>query len=216
MDGNRRWARSRMLPEKAGHRQGVKNIQLILEELHKLSIKFVTFYVFSAENWSRSQDEVDSLFGLMREYIDSNLEKFQNDKRFRFMIIGDIEKLPQDLQNKLLKLCDQTGKNSDAICVTLAINYGSRQEIIRAVERAICSKKPCSIDDFSALLYTGNVPDPDLIIRTGGCKRLSNFLLWQAAYAELYFTDELWPDFNEKSLHIAINDYNHRIRNFGV
>lgn len=216
MDGNRRWAKNKMLPEKIGHKQGVKNMQVVLEALHKFKIKYATFYVFSEENWLRSKDEIENLFDLMREYIKQNTEKFQNDKRFCFKIIGNLSKLPIDLQNNLKELVEKTNFEN-ATNIVLAISYGAQQEILNAVNLAIEKQmKQLSQDDFATLLYTKNIPDPDIIVRTGGHKRLSNFLLWQSAYSEFYFTDQLWPDFDEKSLQLIIDYYNQTIRNYGI
>jgi len=217
MDGNRRWAKNKLLPSLMGHKAGARNIEKILKCVHENDIRYATFYTFSTENWLRPKVEIDGLFDLMREYISSNIEKFKKDDRFNFEIIGDIEKLPIDLQGKLQELKGVSKFKDGSTTAIFAINYGGKDEILRAVNKVLQSgKKSISSDDFKNYLDTKNTPDVDIIIRTGGEKRLSNFLIMQSSYAELYFIDTLWPDFSKKNLNIVLQDYMRISRNYGI
>lgn len=220
MDGNRRWAKKRFLPDIAGHRSGALNIEKILICASELEIPYVTFYTFSTENWSRNEVEVSDLFNLMREYVLSNLSKFQEDERFIFKIIGDVEKLPIDLQDSLKKL-ESISKEKKQYTTTaiFAINYGGRDEIVRSVNKILSQKSEnnyqISEDDILDNLDTKGIPDVDIMIRTGGNQRISNFLIFQSIYAELFFTDTLWPDFSKNELHLIIDEYKKRVRKYG-
>jgi len=220
MDGNGRWAKSRGLPRISGHRAGVDSAREAIESAGELGIKVITLYTFSTENWKRPKDEVAALFGLLEMYIDNESDKLQK-KRIRLMVTGDIEGIPEPLKSKLKKIVFDTAKN-DCLTVNLALNYGSRSEIIRAArliaEDVKASKiKADDIDErvFAGYLYTGQLPDPELLIRTSGEYRVSNFLLWQISYSEIYVTDTMWPDFRKKDLLKAISWFGNRQRRFG-
>ncbi len=220
MDGNGRWAKNMGLPRKAGHRQGAKTIETITDYCAELGVKAITAYAFSTENWSRPQEEVDALMDLLYEYLVQVEEKFKNDKT-KFLISGDISKLSPKLQDAINHAIDVT-KDGDRIVFNIALNYGGRDEIVRAT-KAICKDvtegnlNADSIDEekFSSYLDTKGLPEVDLIIRPSGEQRLSNFLLWQAAYAEFWYSDICWPDFSEKDMEAAIIDYQKRNRRYG-
>ncbi len=220
MDGNGRWAKKRHLPRIMGHRQGAKTVKEIVTTVRKLGIPYLTLYAFSKENWSRPEDEVSSLMDLLCEYLQRELDELLGNK-IRLRAIGDLEDLPDRVQEILFDTIEKTSKNYEMELI-LALSYGSRAEILRAV-RTIgekCQKgeiDPRKIDErtFRSFLYTSDIPDPDLIIRTSGEMRLSNFLLFQAAYSELYITKTLWPDFNKSELLKALTDYSKRERRFG-
>ncbi|MCD6413498.1 MAG: di-trans,poly-cis-decaprenylcistransferase [Elusimicrobia bacterium] len=214
MDGNGRWAKKRNLPRIKGHIAGAKCAKKITTFCRKEGIKFLTLYAFSTENWKRSEKEISFLFSLLENYIkkeDKNLIK--NEIRFR--TIGDISKIPPKISAKLKTLEKKTG-NCRQMTLIIALNYGSRDEIIRAVKKLLRKKHVENIRrEFENCLDTSGIPDPDLIIRTSGETRLSNFLLWQGAYSELYFTKTLWPDFGENEMMRAINSFKRRKRRFG-
>lgn len=214
MDGNRRWAKKYNLPVIEGHRMGIKSIKKVVRKSLKLKIKYLTFYGFSTENWKRSPGEVKDLKELLVYYIDSEIENFIKNK-INFSFIGDVSKFNSSIIKKLKELNNLT-KTFESLYFILALSYGSRNEIINAVKK-INSEAVYNLSEksFSGYLMTKKIPDPDLVIRTSGEKRLSNFLLWQIAYSELYFTKTLWPDFGSKSFQIAINDYVSRNRRFG-
>jgi len=215
MDGNRRWAKKKSLPIKLGHKNGAEALRRIVEYCKKIGVKYLTVYAFSTENWKRSKEEVDDLMNLLREYL-GKIEEDINGKNIRAKIIGDITKLDLDLQNKIKSLEEKT-KDCSALTFQIALNYGGRDEIVNAVNNIIKNNvKEISEETFEKYLYTANVPDPDLIIRTAGEKRISGFLLWQCAYTEFVWTDVLWPDFGEKDLDLAIEEFNTRIRKFGA
>lgn len=213
MDGNGRWASGRMLPRKAGHREGVKAMRRVADDCFSRGIGVVTFYAFSTENRNRPQDEVEALFGLMREYF-SQLAEDLSKNNIRFCYIGDLSYLPSDLVEMIQNVSHETAGHTRGI-MNLALDYGSRDEIVRAVNRAVAAGKPVDESEFSRLLDTGGLPDPDMIVRTGGEVRLSNFLLYQAAYSELFFTDTLWPAFDKKDLTQLLEAYSARDRRFG-
>lgn len=214
MDGNGRWAKQRNLPRLAGHREGANAVKRTIEAVDKLGIKFITLYAFSTENWVRPQDEIDGLMDLLCKTLDTYTGE-AGKKNYRLLISGSREKLPPAVLEKIDKAVDSTAKNT-GLTVNLALNYGARQEIVHAVNSLIAQgKKEISMDDLSAHLYQPTVPDPELIIRTSGEERLSNFLLWQAAYSEFYFTPVLWPDFNAEELQKALDAYAQRTRRFG-
>ena len=219
MDGNGRWAKKRFLPRAMGHRQGAQALDKLTKEAEGLGVEYITVYAFSTENWKRSKDEVDSIMGLLREYIN----RFFNDKKsiLKIRSAGDLTALSPDLQADIEKLKEQS-KDRPGMTLTIAINYGGRDEIRRAVTKIAEDVKagkiqPEDINDqmISDNLDTAGIPDPELIIRTSGEFRTSNFLMWQSAYSENYITDKLWPDFNVEDLKDAIKAYQTRDRRFG-
>lgn len=220
LDGNGRWAKKRFLPRNMGHKAGAKTVENILEEAHDIGIKYLTVYAFSTENWNRPDDEVQALMKLLRNYLEDCIKKAnKNDMRVR--VIGERTKLDKDILSKIEEL-EKASKNNTGINFTIALNYGSRDEITRAVSKIAedCKKgriQPEEISEkmISEYLDTKGIPDPDLLIRTSGEQRLSNYLLWQSAYTEFYFTDVLWPDFNREELVKAVIKYNERERRFG-
>ena len=220
MDGNGRWAKDRGLKRVMGHRAGMKVIKNIVNSCGKLGIKYLTLYAFSTENWKRPLEEVNALMNLIVEFIEKEGDEL-NEKNVIFNTIGDITKLPRASQDALNSLKKKT-KNNTGLTLNIALNYGGRDEILMAVKN-ICKevdKGTINISDideklFSEHLYTAFMPDPDLIIRPSGEQRLSNYLLWQSAYSEFWYSDIKWPDFTEDNLKIAIIDYQHRNRRFG-
>jgi len=212
MDGNRRWAKKRGLPTQAGHAKGADVFRDRVYDLADMGVKNTTFYAFSTENLKRGADEVNGLMRLFETRIDS-LRK-SAAKNIRLIFIGDLSIFSDKLQKKTAEITEETKDNSGMTC-RVALNYGGRAEIIRAVNKITENNENITQRDFSDYLYTKDAPDVDLIIRTGGEKRLSNFLLWQAAYAELYFTDTLWCDFTKDELYKAIEDYGERERRYG-
>lgn len=219
MDGNGRWASKRGLPRSVGHKEGAETFNRITRRCKDLGVKYVTYYAFSTENWSRPADEVSALMKLFEQYL-GDAEKYVKDNT-RLIFLGDKSKFSEKLRLRMEEL-EEKSRDFDSMTVLLAMNYGGRDEIVRAARRAAALVKdrsitPDQIDEslFSSLLYTGGIPDPDLIIRPGGEKRLSNFLTWESAYSELYFTDVLWPDFNAKELDKALEDFAQRGRRFG-
>lgn len=214
MDGNRRWAKEKGLKPSEGHKAGVDALERIVKESVKLGLDYLTVYALSTENLkNRDKLELGDLFTLLRQGFVEKLPILKKEG-VRVSFIGEPEKLPAPAR-QALKKTESILSNEKNLNLIIALNYGSRAEIVRAA-RGVQSDQEVTEVTFEKNLYTHSVPDPELIIRTGGEKRLSNFLLWQAAYSELYFTDQLWPDFDEKSLKQAINDYNLRKRNFGV
>lgn len=220
MDGNGRWAKSKGLPRKMGHIQGGKNVEDMLYVCDDLGIKYFTVYAFSTENWKRSEEEVSALMTLLRSYLSSGFKKAaKNNVRIR--IIGDKTGLADDIQD-LIRDLEEDSKNNTGLQFQIAINYGSRDEIVRMMRNTamLISSGQLNPDDIneeyvSEHLDTGDIPDPDLLIRTSGEQRLSNFLMWQLAYTEFYFTDCHWPDFDKNELIKAIEVFNKRDRRFG-
>ncbi len=220
MDGNRRWAKNKFLPSAAGHKKGVEALRTTLKACVSFGIKYLTVYAFSTENWNRPKEEVDFLMSLLAKTIINEVPEFQaNDIRLRF--IGDRTSLNEDLI-KVLEYGEEETKNNKTLNLQIAFNYGSRMEITNAVKQIAYKVKmgelnPSDITEktVSEYLYTADIPDPALLIRTGGEKRISNYLLWQLAYTELYVTDTFWPDFNKESLTEAILNFNKRQRRFG-
>ena len=216
MDGNGRWARAKTLPRIAGHKQGVKAVRNITEICSELGVNFLTLYTFSEENWNRPQMEVSALMKLLV----SSLKKEVKDlikNNVRFTVIGDVSKMDKFVQDELNEAIELT-KNNDGLNLNLALSYGGRQEIITAFKSLysqINSSDEITEERFESYLYTSDIPDPDLLIRTGGEMRVSNFLLWQIAYTELHITNTFWPAFGRDELLIAINDYQQRERSFG-
>lgn len=220
LDGNGRWAKSKGMPRNYGHVQGSKNVEVICEEAYKMGIQYLTVYAFSTENWKRSQDEVDALMKLLRNYMKTCIKTAQKNKMC-VKVIGDISRLDEDIRERILELEEAT-KNNEGLHFQIAINYGSRDEIRRGITRLAedvkCGKlEPNEITEecIEGYLDTKGIPDPDLLIRTSGEQRLSNYLLWQLAYTEFYFTDVHWPDFSKKELEKAIAHYNKRERRYG-
>lgn len=214
MDGNGRWAAAHNLPRSAGHREGAKAVRRIIEAAPALGIKYITLYAFSTENWSRPQEEINTLMDLLEKTIDE-YQKSANKQNLRLWVSGARKPLPPNLLTKIDKLVESTSKNT-GLTVNLALNYGARQEIVHAVNALLADgKKTITLQEISAHLYQPQLPDPELIIRTSGEERISNFLLWQAAYSEFYFTPVLWPDFNGEELKKALLAYQHRARRFG-
>ncbi len=215
MDGNRRWAKNKKLPIIEGHRQGIITIKKILRKSIKLNIKYLTFYGFSTENWKRSPREINDLKELLLFYLESEIENFVKNK-INFSFIGDLSKFNNAIKKKLNELTEMTQKFSNTYFI-LALGYGSRNEIIKAINNCKKDFSKVNITEkrFSQYLMTKNFPDPDFVIRTSGEMRLSNFLLWQIAYSELYFTKTFWPDFNTNSYNLAIESYIKRKRRFG-
>ena len=217
MDGNGRWASRRGLPRNMGHRAGFENIKKIVEHIYKLGIKVVTFFTFSTENWKRPKEEIDGIFNLVRNHLKDDKEVQRLiDNDIKLITMGDISKLPEDLYNKLVEVKQKT-KDAKKLTLNLAINYGGRDEILRAVNEAVKEGKVLNSDkDFIKYLYSADLPDPDFIIRTSGELRISNFMLYQMAYSEFYFTKTYWPDFNTKQLEKALIDFQNRKRRFGA
>lgn len=220
MDGNGRWAKEKKLPRTMGHRAGVESIRRIIKESHVLGIKYLTLYAFSTENWKRPKDEVGALMKLLVEYLRSEIEEL-NANGVVIKILGDTTKLSDECQKEINDAVELT-KNNKGVVVNIAFNYGGRDEILRAVkavskdvEKGIINSNDITDNIFENYLYTKGTPDPDLIIRPSGEKRISNFLLWQCAYSEFWYSNVNWPDFKESDLHRAIYDYQNRDRRFG-
>lgn len=216
MDGNGRWARARRRPRVFGHTQGVKTVRRIVEGASEIGVKCLTLYSFSTENWTRPKAEIAALFSLLREYVESDLETLHN-RNVRVRILGSKSGLSADLL-KLIDRVEETTKHSTAFNLNIAFNYGGRDEILRAAARAASAGFDLATineSEFATLLDTAGLPDVDLVIRTSGEKRISNFLLWQAAYAEFVFTDVLWPDYDMDDLQAAIAEFKSRDRRFG-
>jgi undecaprenyl diphosphate synthase len=215
MDGNRRWARNNNVPLFMGHREGAKKIEPLVDEAIKKGINYVTFWAFSTENWKRDKNEIEVLFKVFRLFLHSSFMKKLKKKQVRVSVIGDMSPFPKDIQKDVEKIIEES-KQFTAITVNFALNYGGRAEILQAVQKALTQGSHLvTEEEFGSYLYTVSQPDPDLIIRTGGDKRLSGFFPWQSTYSELYFTKTLWPDFNEAAFEKAIKEYQNRQRRFG-
>jgi undecaprenyl diphosphate synthase len=220
MDGNGRWAAKKGMPRNYGHTQGAKTVEKICEDAYKMGVKYLTVYAFSTENWNRPKSEVDALMKLLRNYM-KTCNKTATKNNMRVKVIGDKSKLDEDLQKSIINL-EETSRSNTGLNFQVAINYGSRDEIIRAIKQLVTDKEEnkLTINDIdesilTQYLDTKDIPDPDLLIRTSGELRLSNFMLWQLAYAEFYITDVLWPDFTKEELVKAIEQYNSRDRRYG-
>ncbi len=226
MDGNGRWATERGKDRSYGHQAGVDTVRRITSECTRLGVKYLTLYTFSTENWNRPADEIAALMGLVLTSLEDEIFMKNN---VRFQVIGDIKRLPQQVQDKLQETMDHTAQN-DTMTMVVALSYSSRWEIMKAMKETVCEalsngscptgsyeeiEKQLTEENFEKHLETSFMPDPDLLIRTGGELRISNYLLWQIAYSELYFCDTYWPDFNEEDLHQAIASYQARQRRFG-
>ena len=220
LDGNGRWAKSKGMPRNYGHAQGSKNVERICEDAYKMGIKYLTVYAFSTENWSRPESEVSALMTLLRNYMKTCLKTAEKN-RMKVRVIGDKTRLDEDIRIRIAEL-EEASKNNDGLNFTIAINYGSRDEITRGMRRMAQDIKDGKLDpsditesSIEGYLDTAGIPDPDLLIRTSGELRLSNFLLWQLAYTEFYFTETPWPDFTKEELEKAIEKYNSRDRRYG-
>lgn len=215
LDGNGRWATRKGLPRTVGHKAGIEAVKRTVEAAKELNIEVLSFFAFSTENWKRDKSEIDAIFEMLRNYLKENEEEYLN-KNIKLETMGDITKLPEDLWKKFEELKEKT-KNNTGMIVNIGLNYGGRDELVRAFN--LLSKegvKEVKEEDIKKHLYTFNLPDPDFIIRTSGEQRLSNFMLFQCAYSELYFPKVLWPDFDKKHLVKALKAYSKRDRRFGA
>lgn len=220
LDGNGRWAKAKGMPRNYGHVQGAKTVEVICEEAYKMGIQYLTVYAFSTENWSRPQDEVDALMKLLRNYMKTCLQTAKKN-RMCVRVLGEKSRLDEDIRNRIEELEEAT-KDNDGLHFQIAINYGGRDEIVRAVKKlqqkiseGTLSTENISEQTISDCLDTAGIPEPDLLIRTCNEQRISNFLLWQLAYTEFYFTPVAWPDFTKEELIKAVESYNHRNRKYG-
>ena len=222
LDGNGRWAEKRHLPRTFGHKEGAERVKDLLRNIENTKVEYLTLYAFSTENWKRSSEEVDALMELLVKFVDSYLPELK-EKKIRLLVTGDLEGMPEKPRERLKKAIFETASGKDwKFTLVLALNYGGRREIVHAAkniaEKVLAgeiSKEDITEELFAKHLYCPDVPDPDLLIRTSGELRLSNFLLWELSYTEIYVTDTLWPDFDKKSLENAINEYGKRTRRFG-
>tara|TARA_B100001146_G_scaffold96462_1_gene85266 strand:- start:5018 stop:5719 length:702 start_codon:yes stop_codon:yes gene_type:complete len=215
MDGNGRWAKDQKLDRLSGHKEGAKSTKKIIQACSNLKIKYLTLYTFSTENWNRPQLEIDSLMALLSSTLNNEIQELERNN-IVFNVVGKVEDLPKNIQNIIANTIERTKQNTGLV-LSLALSYGGRQEIIDAIKKIGASKKSKIIDEeiVKNHLYCPEIPDPDLIIRTAGEYRLSNFLLWQSAYAELYVSKKNWPDFQEEDLMQALKDFENRNRTFG-
>ena len=213
MDGNGRWGLKKKKTRNYGHIKGINTVEKIIQASLKKKLKFLTLFTFSTENWKRPRSEINFLFKLLENYIDKELKKL-NEQKIKIKILGDLKKIPLNLIKKLKKAETLTKKNSD-LQINVALNYGSRQEIVLTLKKL--HKKNSFINEktINQNLFTKNIPDPDILIRTGNTNRLSNFLLWQLQYSEIFFEKKLWPDFNQKDFYKILEKYNKIKRNFG-
>ena len=220
LDGNGRWAKSKGMPRNYGHTMGAKNVETICEVAHHMGIKYLTFYAFSTENWNRPESEVNALMGLLENYLKTCI-KTAAKNHIKVRIIGDISKLKESFQKQIRDL-EEASKDNDGLNLQIAINYGSRDEMVRGMRKMAeriatgeLNASDITEEVFEDYLDTAGIPDPDLLIRTSGEQRLSNYLLWQLAYSEFYFTDVPWPDFDKAELEKAVAEYQKRNRRFG-
>ncbi len=220
MDGNGRWAKKRGLPRAMGHRKGAETVKEIVRAAGEMGVRYLTLYAFSTENWQRSEEEVSALMNLLRQYLKYDLKELQ-ENGVRIIFIGERRMLDDDIVRQMMHLEEATAVN-DKMTLCIALSYGSRQEIVCAAQKiaALAKRGDISPEDvdikmFSDMLYTKDMPDPDLLIRTSGEQRISNYLLWQIAYAELFFTPTLWPDFGKEELASIIQNFNQRERRYG-
>ncbi len=221
LDGNGRWAKSKGMPRNYGHVQGAKTVEVICEEAYKMGIQYLTVYAFSTENWNRPKDEVDALMKLLRNYMKTCLTTARKN-RMCVRVLGDKRGLDEDIRNRIAEL-EETTKNNDGLHFQIALNYGGRDEIVRAVRKIVqkaesggLTPEEVTEEYLSDMLDTHGLPEPDLLIRTCNEQRISNFLLWQLAYTEFYFTPVAWPDFTREELIKAVEAYNHRDRRYGM
>lgn len=220
MDGNGRWAKKRRMPRSIGHQQGAKRLEEVCRAAAEMGIKYLTVYAFSTENWTRPEDEIDTLMKILRNYLADSIKKAR-DNNMRIRVIGDISRLDLDIQERIQRLEEVSASNT-GLNFQIALNYGSRNEIMRAIQHIMedYRQEKVTIEDlkeevFSSYLDTKDIPDPDLLIRTSGEQRISNYLLWQCAYSEFYFPEILWPDFDKNALKEAVRQYTARDRRFG-
>lgn len=221
MDGNRRWAKAKGKPASFGHKEGAKTLEKIVRYANKIGLDYITVYAFSTENWKRAEEEVSALMLLLQNYLD-DYSKRADSENIKIKILGDITAFSQGMQKSIINCMERT-KNNTGVNFCIALNYGGRNEIIGAVKQIVDEVKQGKIEPenineemISSKLYTSNIPDPDLVIRTSGEIRLSNFLPWQTVYSELLFVEKNWPDFNEQDLDNAIKEYQKRTRKFGA
>ncbi len=212
MDGNGRWGTKKKKSRNFGHKQGIKTVEKIIKESVRKKIKYLTLYAFSTENWQRPKNEINYLFSLLYNFLTNKIDELDKEK-IRLFVIGK-KKFSKNLNN-LLKYSEKLTSKNKKLQINLALNYGSKSEIINAINNLRNKNLTINTKNISRNLYTKNIPDPDLLIRTGNRKRLSNFLLWQLAYSEIYFEDKLWPDFNEKDYNRILNKFKKTKRNFG-
>ena len=213
MDGNGRWGIKKYKSRKFGHKQGIKTVEKIIEASVKKKIKHLTLYTFSTENWKRPKYEIDFLFNLLEEYLKKNLDILLKNN-IRFKILGDLNKFPKNLKNSINNAIKLTKKNNK-LQINLALNYGSKDEILRSLKLITKKRIPINIKNIEKNLYTSNIPDPDILIRTGNTNRLSNFLLWQLSYSEIFFVKKLWPDFNKNDFNKILIKFKKIKRNYG-
>lgn len=214
MDGNGRWAKKRLMPRKVGHKEGVEAMRRVVDWCERKGIGYVTFYAFSTENWARPQEEIDALFQLIDKFAQKEMQAYIK-RGFRVRILGDLTQLPTKTRELLEQIIRECERNT-GLCVNIAINYGGRQEIVQAVNRILRSGlREIDMQMLNDCMYTGGMPDPDVIVRTGGEKRISNFLLWQCAYSEFVYLDTYWPDVDDAVLENILTEYASRDRRYG-
>ncbi len=216
MDGNRRWAKEHLLPSMMGHKKGVDALKKVTRACDDFGIKYLTLYAFSTENWNRKKEEVDFLMDLLATTLKNELKEL-NENNVKMNFIGNLKALNQNLQN-ILSNSVETTKNNTGVVLTVAINYGARDEIVHAIKKMMddnLKSQDINEEVVSKYLYTSDIPDPDLLIRTSGEKRISNYLLWQIAYSEIYITNAYWPEFDKEKLALAIEEFNNRQRRWG-
>ena len=213
MDGNGRWGLKNKKSRNLGHKSGLKTVEKIIESSLRNSIKYLTLYAFSTENWKRPKFEIKFLINLLKVFLNEKVDKLHNNG-VKLKVIGDISKFPKNIQ-KNLKLAEIKTKKNKKLALVLALNYGSKTEIINAIKQIKAKKMKVNERSVEKLLYTKNIPDPDILIRTGNTKRLSNFLLWQLSYSEIFFVKKMWPDFNEKDYKNILDKFKNTKRNFG-
>lgn len=214
MDGNGRWAEQRGLPRVAGHREGAESVREVTRTARRIGVPALTLYAFSSENWGRPEPEVDALMELLAEFLEAERGEMR-ENAIRLHAIGELERLPASVQRKLAEVRGETAGNA-GMTLTLALSYGGQQEIVAAARRAAARRPDFGAEELEAELWTAGLPELDLLVRTSGERRISNFLLWQCAYAELFFTEDLWPDFRARALLLAISDFQRRTRRFGL
>ena len=212
MDGNGRWGLKNKKTRNEGHKEGLKTLEIIINESIKKKIKYLTIFAFSLDNWKRPKKEINYLFFLLENFLENKVNKL-NEKNIKIKFIG--KKLPSRKLNNLIKTTELKTKNNDKIQLNIAINYGSKEEILNSIRLVVKLRKKVNFKNLENHFYTKNIPDPDILIRTGNKKRLSNFLLWQLSYSEIFFKKKLWPDFNARDYNKIINDYKKIKRNFG-
>ena len=213
MDGNGRWGLKKYNSRRFGHQKGIKTVEKIIEASIKKNISFLTLYTFSTENWKRPKYEINFLFKLLEDYLEKNINILLKNN-IKFKVLGNLNKFPKNLKNLLNNAIKLTSKNRK-LQINLALNYGSKYEILRSLKTIVKKKLPINVKNIEKNLYTSNIPDPDILIRTGNTNRLSNFLLWQLSYAEIFFVKKLWPDFNKKDFNKILDEFKKIKRNYG-